>query len=150
MKKEDDYIGYIILVEFDEDEKSILQELLDVLERHPGFIRYQFKQTLVLKFDELEIRVDSRKVYHHGKEIFLTYTEFEILVLLARNPGRVFSKDQIYDMVWKESYIGDYNIVTSHISHIREKIEDDPANPIYIQTVWGIGCRFNQKIGSVS
>lgn len=150
MKKEDDYIGYIILAEFDEDEKSILQELLDVLESHPGFIRYQFKQTLVLNFDELEIRVDSRKAYHHGKEIFLTYTEFEILVLLARNPGRVFSKDQIYDMVWKESYIGDYNIVTSHISHIREKIEDDPANPIYIQTVWGVGYRFNQKIDSVS
>ncbi len=138
------------MAEFDEDEKPILQELLDVLERHPGFKRYQFQQTLVLEFDELEIRVDSRKVYHHGKEIFLTYTEFEMLVLLARNPGRVFSKDQIYDMVWKESYIGDYNIVTSHISHIREKIEDDPANPIYIQTVWGVGYRFNQKIGSVS
>ena len=59
----------------------------------------------------------------------------EILYLLANNPGRVFSKEQIYDIVWKESYSGDYNIVMSHIRNIREKIEDNPSKPIYIQTV---------------
>lgn len=73
-----------------------------------------------------------------------------ILQLLAQNPGRVFSKEQIYDIVWNEPYSGDYNIVMSHISHIRDKIEDDPSNPVYIQTVWGVGYRFNAKSGSDS
>ena len=74
--------------------------------------------------------------------------QFEILQLLAKNPGRVFPKEQIYDMVWHEPYAGDYNIVMSHISHIREKIEDDPAHPFYIQTVWGVGYKFNGRAGS--
>ena len=52
------------------------------------------------------------------------------------------------DMVWNEPYAGDYNIVMSHISHIREKIEDDPAHPVYIQTVWGVGYKFNGRAGS--
>ena len=84
----------------------------------------------------------------NNKKIELTYTEFEILQLFAQNPGRVFSKEQIYDVVWKEPYSGDYNIVMSHISYIREKIEDDPAHPVYIQTVWGVGYKFNGRAGS--
>ena len=72
----------------------------------------------------------------HGEtEIELTYTEFEILLLLAQNAGIVFSKEQIYDCVWKEPYFGDYNIVMSHIRNLREKIEDNPSKPMYIQTV---------------
>ena len=76
-----------------------------------------------------------------GQKVELTYTEFEIISFLAQNPGRVFSKEQIYDVVWKEPYSGDYNIV---MSHIREKIEDDPSHLVYIQTVWGVGYRFNK------
>ena len=89
-----------------------------------------------------------RKVIKNASELELTFIEFEILQLLVKSPGRIFSKMQIYDIVWKEPYSGDYNIVTSHISHIREKIEDDPANPIYIQTVWGVGYRFNNNLSS--
>ena len=76
----------------------------------------------------------------------MTYTEFEILLLSAQNAGIVFSKEQIYDRVWKEPYYGDYNIVMSHIRNIREKIEDNPSKPVYIQTVWGVGYRFNQAL----
>ena len=65
-----------------------------------------------------------------------------------RKVGRVFSKEQIYDIVWKESYSGDYNIVMSHIRNLREKIEDNPSKPIYIQTVWGVGYRFNKNLSS--
>ena len=54
--------------------------------------------------------------------------------------------EQIYGIVWKESYFGDYNIVMSHIRNIREKIEDNPSKPVYVQTVWGVGYRFNQKM----
>lgn len=84
----------------------------------------------------MEIDVSKRMIYRENKEVKATCVEFQILHLLARNPGRVFSKEQIYDIVWKEPYVGDYNIVMSHIRNIREKIEDDPKNPVYIQ-IWG-------------
>lgn len=101
-----------------------------------------------LVFEGIEIDVSKRLVYRDKREINVICIEFEILYLLARNPGRVFSKEQIYDFVWKESYSGDYNIVMSHIRNIREKIEDNPSKPVYIQTVWGAGYRFNKKISS--
>lgn len=101
-----------------------------------------------LVFEGIEIDVSKRLVYRDKREINVTYIGFEILYLLARNPGRVFSKEQIYDFVWKESYSGDYNIVMSHIRNIREKIEDNPSKPVYIQTVWGAGYRFNKNLSS--
>ena len=62
--------------------------------------------------------------------------------------GIVFSKEQIYNRVWKEPYFGNHNIVMSHIRNLREKIEDDPSKPMYIQTVWGVGYRFNKNLSS--
>ena len=93
----------------------------------------------------MSISPDTREVTRNNRQIKLTFTEFEILYLLAQNPDKVFSKEQIYDIVWKEPYSGDYNIVMSHIRNIREKIEDNPSKPVYIQTVWGVGYYFNQK-----
>lgn len=101
-----------------------------------------------LVFEGIEIDVSKRLVYRDKREINVTCIGFEILYLLARNPGRVFSKEQIYDFVWKESYSGDYNIVMSHIRNIREKIEDNPSKPVYIQAVWGAGYRFNKNLSS--
>ena len=99
-----------------------------------------------LCFEGLYIDKRKRIVVRKKNEIDLTYTEFEILLLLAQNAGIVFSKEQIYDRGWKEPYYGDYNIVMSHIRNIREKIEDNPSKPVYIQTVWGVGYRFNQTL----
>ena len=78
-----------------------------------------------LCFEGLYIDKCKRLVVRNENEIELTYTEFENLLLLAQNAGIVFSKEQIYDSVWKEPYFGDYNIVMSHIRNIREKIEDN-------------------------
>ena len=111
----------------------------------------QLKEEIVcekLAFAGMEIDASKRLVYRGEKEVNITFTEFEILYLLASSPGRVFSKEQIYDLVWEEPYFGDYNIVMSHIRNIREKIEDNPSKPIYIQTVWGVGYRFNKNISS--
>ena len=110
--------------------------------------KVQLKVKTKLVFQGIEIDISNRLVYRDGKEIKTTFREFEILYLLASNPGRVFSKEQIYDIVWQEPYSGDYNIVMSHIRHIREKIEDNPGKPLYIQTVWGIGYRFNKNLSS--
>ena len=100
--------------------------------------------------DESLTRLDGEDLITAPKtessvRVITIHTEFEILLLLAQNAGIVFSKEQIYDSVWEEPYFGDYNIVMSHIRNIREKIEDNPSKPIYIQTVWGVGYRFNKN-----
>ena len=101
-----------------------------------------------LRIGELEVCESKRQVKKNEEHIYLTFYEFEILFLLVKNPGRFFSKEQIYDIIWNEPYSGDYNVVMRHICNIREKIEDDPGQPLYIQTVRGVGYRFNGNLGS--
>ncbi len=101
-----------------------------------------------LRIGELEVCESKRQVKKNEEHIYLTFYEFEILFLLVKNTGRVFSKEQIYDIIWNEPYSGDYNVVMRHICNIREKIEDDPGQPLYIQTVRGVGYRFNGNLGS--
>ena len=101
-----------------------------------------------LRIGELEVCESKRQVKKNEEHIYLTFYEFEILFLLVKNPRRVFSEEQIYDIIWNEPYSGDYNVVMRHICNIREKIEDDPGQPLYIQTVRGVGYRFNGNLGS--
>lgn len=140
-------IGKILLLSFEDDEDEMINSVLSALE--VGRRTYRIGETKLvseLYFDNLSISPDKREVTRNNRKIKLTFTEFEILFLLAQNPGKVFSKEQIYDIVWKEPYFGDYNIVMSHIRNIREKIEDNPSKPVYIQTIWGVGYRFNEKL----
>ena len=101
-----------------------------------------------LRIGELEVCESKWQVKKNEEHIYLTFYEFEILFLLVKNPGRFFSKEQIYDIIWNEPYSGDYNVVMRHICNIIEKIEDDPGQPLYIQTVRGVGYRFNGNLGS--
>jgi DNA-binding response OmpR family regulator len=80
-----------------------------------------------------------------GERVDLTATEFKILALLAAHPGRVYTKAQIYESVWGEDFGGDYSTVQVHITRLRKKIEADPAEPVLIGTVWGIGYRFESE-----
>lgn len=89
----------------------------------------------------LEIQKDSRRVFVNGKEVNLAQKEFDVLLFLAQNPNRVFSREEIFDRVWGMDALGDAATVTVHIGRIREKIESDPSNPQYIETVWGAGYR---------
>lgn len=109
-------------------------------------LRHQIADEEKMIFEGLHIDEHKRIVVREDNEVELTYTEFEILLLLAQNIGRVFSKEEIYNRVWKEPYFGDSNIVMRHIRNIREKIEENPSKPIYIQTVWGVGYRFNKNL----
>lgn len=137
----------LLLLSFGDDEDEMINSVLSALE--VGRRTYKIEETKLLSelyFDNLSISPDRREVTRNNRKIKLTFTEFEILYLLAQNPDKVFSKEQIYDIVWKEPYSGDYNIVMSHIRNIREKVEDNPSKPVYIQTVLGVGYRFNQKM----
>jgi DNA-binding response OmpR family regulator len=93
------------------------------------------------------VRIDtaSYSVTVRGEPVDLTATEFEILKLLAAHPGRVYTKAQIYSLVWGEDFGGDYSTVQVHVRRLRTKIEKDPSEPEFIGTVWGIGYRFEPE-----
>lgn len=84
----------------------------------------------------------SRRVFVNDKEVAFTTKEFDLLAFLASNPNRVFSKDQLFEQIWGMDSLGDIATVTVHIRRIREKIELDPSNSQYIDTIWGAGYRF--------
>ena len=142
-------MGKVVVLSFSEDEEDVCQRMLRILSESSHFESYNIIQMdKCISFGKLKLNLAERNVIVKDTEVMLTNREFEILCLLAQSPGRVYSKEQIYDIVWQEPYSGDYNIVMSHIRHIREKIEDDPGKPLYIQTVWGIGYRFNKNLSS--
>ncbi len=85
----------------------------------------------------------SRRVFIESEEISLAHKEYEILYLMATNPDTVFSRDKLFDRIWGEDTFGDIATVTVHINRLREKIEKDSSNPVFIQTVWGAGYRFS-------
>ena len=97
-----------------------------------------------IKFKDLEINLDKRKVLKGNKEIDLTQKEFDMLYLLARNPDRVFTREQIFRQVWGEEAF-DVRNIDVHIKNIREKIEDDAKKPKYIITKWGVGYYFSKS-----
>ncbi|MCR8634551.1 response regulator transcription factor [Paenibacillus radicis (ex Xue et al. 2023)] len=90
----------------------------------------------------LMIDKTSRRVYVNDKEVVFTTKEFDLLAFLAVNPNRVFSKDHLFEQLWGMESMGDIATVTVHIRKVREKVEADPSNPQYIETVWGAGYRF--------
>ncbi|NLN07703.1 MAG: response regulator transcription factor [Firmicutes bacterium] len=98
----------------------------------------------VIRLQDLQIDLFSHKVKVRGKEVELTSKEFALLSLLASQPGRVFSREQLLEHVWGYDYYGDARTVDVHIRHLREKIEPDPSAPEMILTVWGAGYKFRE------
>lgn len=97
-----------------------------------------------IEVKELLIDQHSRRVYVSGVEKIFTAKEFDLLVFLATNPNRVFSKEHLFERIWGFDSMGDLATVTVHIRKIREKIEADPSKAKYIETIWGVGYRFIQ------
>jgi DNA-binding response OmpR family regulator len=89
----------------------------------------------------LDINKESRQVFINGREISLAQKEFELLLLLAQNPNRVFGREELFERVWGLEAMGDNATVTVHIGRIREKLESNPSEPQYIETVWGAGYK---------
>jgi DNA-binding response OmpR family regulator len=100
------------------------------------------ESTPPLRFDGLEIDPGARRVLLDGAPVELTPREFELLLFLARHPGHAFSRDQLMNRVWQFGFYLDTSTVTVHIRRLRAKLEPDPEQPRFIETVWGIGYRF--------
>lgn len=99
----------------------------------------------ILNLKNMVIDKGNRAVCLNGESIYLTVKEFDLLVFLASNKGRVFTKKQIYTQVWQDEYAFDDNNIMSFISKLRKKIEPDAEQPFYILTVHGVGYRFNKE-----
>ncbi len=98
----------------------------------------------VLNYQDLVLNLYSFSVKVKGNNVPLTSKEFHILKLLMTNHSRVFTKEQIYQLIWEDDYYGNENVINVHIRRLREKIEVDPSNPQYIRTIWGIGYKLGE------
>ena len=92
--------------------------------------------------DGLEIDYECRRVRVRGADVELTLREFELLLFFARHPGKVFSREHLMDLVWETTCFEDTRTVPVHIRRLRRKIEEEPSEPRWVQTVWGVGYRF--------
>jgi len=101
----------------------------------------------VIELESLRIDLSRHEATLAGKPLELTAKEFELLAFFARSPGHVFTRAQLLDQVWGYSHSGYEHTVNSHINRLRNKIEADPANPAFIQTVWGVGYKFADRRG---
>ena len=124
----------------------------EVLARIKANIRRSTQYTMgaamqqeILKKGDLIMNLNEYSVTKNGSKVELTTKEFEILKLLLSNPKKVYTKEQIYSLVWKDAYFDDENAVNVHISRLRNKIEENPRKPQYIVTVWGIGYKLGDK-----
>ncbi|MBE7171533.1 MAG: response regulator transcription factor [Williamsia sp.] len=100
----------------------------------------------LISYSGLEIDMDKRKVMLHNKRVELSPKEFELLALLASNPGKSYSRKRLLNLVWGYDFEGYEHTVNSHINRLRGKIEEDVSNPRFILTAWGIGYRFNEEL----
>lgn len=101
-------------------------------------------QENIIKVGDLEVDKEGYTVKKNGVNLKLTATEFNILNLFLKKPKQVYTKEQLYNLVWQAEYVQDMNVINVHIRRLREKIEEDPSNPKYIQTLWGIGYRLGE------
>ena len=113
-----------------------------ILRRMDGLARNEGARSRI-EFGRLAIDAGTRRATVAAEEVALTAKEFDLLLHFARNPGRVYTREQLLDAVWGGAHAGYAHTVNSHINRLRAKIEPDPANPVMIETVWGVGYRFS-------
>ena len=122
--------------------RELVARVRAVLRRVHGDVR----QPGMIRVTGLEIDLNGHSVTRRGEPVHLTPSEFTLLTVLAQHPGQVFSREQLLERLYGMAYDGFARSVDAHIKNLRQKLEDDPANPRYVQTIYGIGYKFN--IGS--
>ena len=103
------------------------------------------RNTSVIEQGDLKMECDSRRLYIKGKEINLTAKEFDLLELLVKNENKVYSREDLLNLVWGYEYPGDVRTVDVHVRRLREKVESNPSEPKFIHTKWGVGYFYSQK-----
>lgn len=102
------------------------------------------KEAKVIEMGEVKIVPENYEVFLRGENLELTPKEFELLLYLANNKGRVMTRDQLLNTVWNYDFVGDTRIVDVHVSHLREKIEPNTKKPVYIKTIRGLGYKMEE------
>ena len=103
------------------------------------------EDTKVLEIGDLRLDCESRRLFVLGKEVNLTAKEFDLLELLVNNPGKVYSRENLLNLVWGYEYPGDVRTVDVHVRRLREKVEGNPSEPKYVHTKWGVGYYYSQN-----
>lgn len=132
----------VIIIRVPNPNSGFMKQLERMIEKYECESQKVTSKKRCLTFEKIKIYPDYHQVILDEKEVTLTGKEFQILLLLAENRGQVFSKKRIYETIWKEEYMYDDKNLTAYINKIRKKIERDPKNPEFIQTVWGVGYKF--------
>lgn len=125
---------------------EVLARIKAALRRTMQYDHPTIETPVVLTAGDLVMNLSNHTLTKKGKAVALTAKEYEILKLLMQNPQKVYTKEQIYSLVWNDAYYGDENAVNVHISRLRNKIEEDSHNPRYVLTVWGIGYKLGEKL----
>ncbi|MEP0713019.1 response regulator transcription factor [Algoriphagus sp.] len=125
--------------------REFIARVKAIMRRQDQFALLSANDVKLIKFQALEIDEKKRKVILSGKRMNLTPKEFDLLVLMAKNPGRSYSRSELLELIWGYDFSGYEHTVNAHINRLRAKVEVDPNNPIYILTSWGIGYRFNDE-----
>ena len=112
------------------------------INRYNRLSNHKVEHKKIKRFKNLVIDEDAYEVYLKDQKLSFTAKEFQVLNCLSNHPNRVFTREQLFNLVWGYEDYGDVNTVTVHVKKIREKIEVDSKNPIYITTVWGVGYKF--------
>lgn len=137
-------MGKLIVLSLDESERDIYDKILEIVsEADISIDREVDVNPGEIQIGELVIIPGQHRVLRQGKEVNLTNIEFRILYMLAIHQGITLSKEKIYNYVWNGEYLQDDSNITSHVRRLRKKIENDPSQPEYIQTVRGVGYKIN-------
>jgi DNA-binding response OmpR family regulator len=126
--------------------REFLARVKAILRRQELMQNSIIKDKNVLKQGTLEIDLNKRKVLLSQQRLDLTPKEFDLLYLLAKNPGRSYSRSELLELIWGYDFSGYEHTVNAHINRLRAKVETDPNSPVFILTTWGVGYRFNDEL----
>ncbi|MDN3203242.1 response regulator transcription factor [Algoriphagus sediminis] len=126
--------------------RELIARVKAIMRRQDVYRASAKAKSKTLQFEELEVSESMRKVILDGKRVELTPKEFDLLLLMAKSPGRSYSRAELLELIWGYDFSGYEHTVNAHINRLRSKIEDDPNHPKFILTTWGVGYRFNDEL----